>query len=78
MPTLSVVIPVYNEKDTIRKVLDLVRKKAEEIIVVDDGSNDGTREILPHLYSDSFEIEAELTARVAQGKWRIYEGPISY
>ncbi|HEY4527803.1 MAG TPA: glycosyltransferase family 2 protein, partial [Candidatus Paceibacterota bacterium] len=49
MPTLSVVIPVYNEKDTIRKILDLVYKKAEEIIVVDDGSNDGTREILKEL-----------------------------
>jgi len=47
-PKLSVVIPVYNEKDTIfeilRRVLDTEIRK--EIIVVDDFSKDGTREIL--------------------------------
>ena len=45
---LSVVIPVYNEKDTILPVLDHVRNVAlsKEIIVVDDCSTDGTREIL--------------------------------
>jgi glycosyltransferase involved in cell wall biosynthesis len=45
---LSVVIPVYNEKDTIRQVLERVRATPfdKEIVVVDDGSKDGTREIL--------------------------------
>jgi len=50
-PKLSVVIPVYNEKDTIfeilRRVLDTDMRK--EIVVVDDFSKDGTREILQNL-----------------------------
>jgi glycosyltransferase involved in cell wall biosynthesis len=47
--TLSVVIPCYNEKDTIRIIVDAVMKSPvpkKEIIIVDDLSNDGTREIL--------------------------------
>jgi glycosyltransferase involved in cell wall biosynthesis len=47
--TLSVVIPCYNEKDTIRMIIDAVMKSPvpkKEIIIVDDLSNDGTREIL--------------------------------
>jgi glycosyltransferase involved in cell wall biosynthesis len=45
---LSVVIPVYNEKNTILELLDRVRKVniEKEIILVDDFSTDGTREIL--------------------------------
>jgi glycosyltransferase involved in cell wall biosynthesis len=45
---LSVVIPVYNEKTTILEVLERVRcaDLPKEIIVVDDCSTDGTREIL--------------------------------
>jgi glycosyltransferase involved in cell wall biosynthesis len=45
---LSVVIPVYNEKNTILDVLNRVRKVAvsKEIIVVDDCSTDGTRDVL--------------------------------
>jgi glycosyltransferase involved in cell wall biosynthesis len=45
---LSVVIPVYNEQETIREILRQVRAvgRADEIIVVDDGSMDGTRDIL--------------------------------
>lgn len=46
---LSVVIPCYNEKDTIETVLDTVRNcgvKNTEIVVVDDGSTDGTRDLL--------------------------------
>jgi glycosyltransferase involved in cell wall biosynthesis len=45
---LSVVIPVYNEKNTILELLDRVRSvnMPKEIILVDDFSNDGTREIL--------------------------------
>ncbi len=49
-PVLSIVIPVYNEKRTILGVLDKVRRVPfdveTEIIVVDDGSTDGTTEIL--------------------------------
>lgn len=46
---LSVVIPCYNERDTIAAILDAVRAApwpAMEIIVVDDCSGDGTRELL--------------------------------
>jgi glycosyltransferase involved in cell wall biosynthesis len=45
---LSVVIPVYNEQATIRQVVEAVEQVGldKEIIVVDDGSTDGTREIL--------------------------------
>jgi glycosyltransferase involved in cell wall biosynthesis len=48
---LSVVIPVFNEKKTILEILDRVRCVAlpKEIIVVDDCSSDGAREILQSL-----------------------------
>jgi glycosyltransferase involved in cell wall biosynthesis len=46
---LSVIIPVYNEKDSIEEILKRVKATGlvQEIIVVDDGSVDGTRDILP-------------------------------
>ena len=45
---LSVVIPVYNEFNTINKVIERVRSVEipKEIIIVDDFSTDGTRELL--------------------------------
>jgi len=45
---LSVVIPVYNEVATVREILERVLAVpiAKEIIVVDDGSTDGTRDAL--------------------------------
>ncbi len=45
---LSVVIPVFNEKDTLAEILRRVRATpiAKEIILVDDGSTDGTRDLL--------------------------------
>jgi glycosyltransferase involved in cell wall biosynthesis len=45
---LSVVIPVYNERSTVAEILRRVQAAGQvsEIIIVDDGSTDGTREIL--------------------------------
>lgn len=57
---LSIVIPCYNESTTIEKLLALVEAvdlghTQKEIIVVDDGSSDGTREILQN-YSDKYKV----------------------
>jgi glycosyltransferase involved in cell wall biosynthesis len=48
---LSVIIPVYNEVESIQVILKRVQaqKLASEIIVVDDGSMDGTRDVLKKL-----------------------------
>jgi glycosyltransferase involved in cell wall biosynthesis len=45
---VSVVIPVYNESSTIEEVIDRVRQVgiADEVVVVDDASTDGTGELL--------------------------------
>lgn len=51
MIQLTVIIPVYNEQSTIREIIHQVQATglAHEIIVVDNGSQDGTREILADL-----------------------------
>lgn len=40
------VLPVFNEAATVDAVLDLVVKNAQDVLVVDDGSSDGTSELL--------------------------------
>ncbi len=57
MPKLSIVIPVYNERATITEILRRVKQAQicgleREIIVVDDGSTDGTKEVLAGLAHD--------------------------
>jgi glycosyltransferase involved in cell wall biosynthesis len=56
---LSVIIPVYNEAKTISELIRRVRETglADEILVVDDGSTDGTRAILTNL-EDSDTVKA--------------------
>lgn len=48
---LSIIVPTYNEKNTILKTINRLKKLEikKEIIIVDDGSSDGTREILKKL-----------------------------
>ena len=50
-PLLSVVMPVYNERETIQEIIRRVLAVPVriELIVVDDGSKDGTRDILAEL-----------------------------
>jgi glycosyltransferase involved in cell wall biosynthesis len=50
---LSVIIPVFNERNTIREIVKRVMESplVAEIVIVDDGSTDGTREILEELKS---------------------------
>ena len=58
-PVLSVVIPAYNEEKTIESVLKAVHAAALpqlEVIVVDDGSKDGTRELLKKLKSKYIDV----------------------
>jgi len=46
---VSIVIPCYNEKNTIEKIVEAVRSApiaSKEIIVIDDCSEDGTQTIL--------------------------------
>jgi glycosyltransferase involved in cell wall biosynthesis len=66
-PRLSVIVPVYNERLTLPEILDRVQAVAipKEILVVDDGSTDGTREILRRLEAD---LEAARHAGTADEK----------
>ncbi len=47
-PLISIIIPCYNEKNTIVRIINQINKQKlrKEIILVDDYSNDGTREII--------------------------------
>ena len=70
--TLSVLIPVYNEKDTIEMIVGQVLKAPiapinVEIVAVDDCSRDGTRDILKQLHADGKIHKLHLQER-NQGK----------
>ncbi|MHC5076586.1 MAG: glycosyltransferase family 2 protein [Planctomycetota bacterium] len=57
MMKLSVIIPVYNENTTIKKIINMVNEVdvKKEVIVVDDGSDDGTKEILRNIKMNSLK-----------------------
>ena len=66
---LSVVIPVYNEIGTVEVLLKMVRdiRLSLEVIVVDDGSTDGTRDVLLRLEKRGL-IDVLVLQDVNQGK----------
>ena len=59
---LSVVIPVYNEIETMETLIERVRNEPheKEIILVDDASTDGTRERLEELVASGAYAEPEI------------------
>lgn len=57
--TLSVIIPCYNEINTIQEVINKVKNtsiKSKQIIIIDDFSTDGTREFLNSIEDESIKI----------------------
>ncbi|MBP9782016.1 glycosyltransferase family 2 protein [Candidatus Woesebacteria bacterium] len=69
-PTLSIIIPVYNEQKTLAEMVTAVRKSGInnlEIIVVDDGSRDGTSEVLAHLKREK-HVQKAVVHPYNQGK----------
>ena len=68
-PCLTVVMPCYNEVGTIREVVKQVLESpyTQELIVVDDGSTDGTREVLDAL---DRRTRPRAPARAATGQGR--------
>jgi glycosyltransferase involved in cell wall biosynthesis len=66
---LSVIIPVYNELDTIEEIIRRVEDVglAKELVIVDDGSTDGTRALLEKIAPERPSINLILHER-NQGK----------
>jgi glycosyltransferase involved in cell wall biosynthesis len=69
---LSIIVPCYNEKATIKTILNEIYevdlgKTEKEIVIVDDGSQDGTRDILTQLAKKNSSIKL-LFQEVNQGK----------
>lgn len=62
MPKLSIIIPVFNERDTLESVILAVRQSKafgleKEIIIVDDFSSDGTRDVVAELKVKSEKLK---------------------
>ncbi len=66
---LSVLIPVYNERDTVENVVTRVREVPldTEIVVVDDYSTDGTRDLLNEMFERG-QIDQLILHEVNRGK----------
>ena len=78
-PKISVVIPVYNEMATIEEILLRVQNVDldKEIVIVDDGSKDGTRNFLQSLAESAKAVPAQInlprTGKVLEtGRIRIF------
>jgi dolichol-phosphate mannosyltransferase len=85
-PKLTVIVPVYNERDTVLTVLEKVKSLpvSKEIIVVENCSTDGTRELLANLDDPAIRIvlqaknlgkgtSVKLGIAMAKGEWVIIQ-----
>lgn len=70
---LSIIVPIYNEETTISEVIRMVLAVnlegiEKEIIIVDDGSQDKSREIISNLQKQHPEISKAYTSLINLGK----------
>ena len=69
---MSVIIPIYNQKNMIRYVIDSILNstyKNIEIIAVNDGSDDGTKELLDEFKNDGYKhSDLKIIHKVNEGK----------
>jgi glycosyltransferase involved in cell wall biosynthesis len=64
---LSVIVPVYNERNTVAEIVRQMRAVElpleREIVIVDDGSDDGTRDILKQLADSTVRVVSHAANR---------------
>ncbi|GGK81181.1 glycosyltransferase family 2 protein [Haloarcula sebkhae] len=80
MRSLSVCIATYNNSDTIKRALDSINSLADEIVVLDSQSTDGTREIVNEyheavIYDYEFKGFADMfrtAAEKASNEWVLF------
>ena len=81
-PEISIVIPVFNEVESIKSVHEELLEKLKaisfEIIYIDDGSNDGTDELLSGFYQKNPEIVTIAILCARNGKASAQQIGISY
>ena len=69
---ISIIIPCFNEKETINKVFEKVKNSQinnKEIIIVDDCSNDGSKEIIEQIKKNNSNINLKtLFHHINEGK----------
>ena len=69
LPGLSIVVPIYNERENVRPLHDALTHalhllgRAYEIVIVDDGSTDGTRDVLRELAATDPNLRVVLFRR---------------
>ena len=54
---IAVVVPCYNERTQIRRVIDTMPEFVDRIVVVDDLSDDDTVEVVEHFYKTNSKVE---------------------